>query len=141
MQLVDANAFSKGLIIYDQQSPYTHEIRGRYFKLDSDGKKVMENGSPVEVSFTARVRLYEELERAVLESGVFDTKQPNTMVIQFFWGVLPILLIGLISWFFFIRQIKMAGKGALSFGMNLVIVQGIDQALKVGQAVTADYQF
>ena len=32
-------------------------------------------------------------------------------------------------------------KGALSFGMNLVIVQGIDQVLKVGQAVTADYQF
>ena len=32
-------------------------------------------------------------------------------------------------------------KGAISFGMNLVLVQGVDQVLKVGQAVTADYQF
>jgi uncharacterized protein YcbX len=32
-------------------------------------------------------------------------------------------------------------KGALSFGMNLVIAQGIDQSLQVGQSVTADYQF
>jgi uncharacterized protein YcbX len=32
-------------------------------------------------------------------------------------------------------------KGAISFGMNLVLVQGIDQVLKVGQTVTADYAF
>jgi uncharacterized protein YcbX len=32
-------------------------------------------------------------------------------------------------------------KGAMSFGMNLVIAQGVDQTLKVGQAVTADYRF
>jgi uncharacterized protein YcbX len=32
-------------------------------------------------------------------------------------------------------------NGALSFGMNLVIAQGVDQMLKVGQAVTASYQF
>lgn len=32
-------------------------------------------------------------------------------------------------------------KGAISFGMNLVVVQGIDQLLKVGQAVTGDYAF
>jgi uncharacterized protein len=32
-------------------------------------------------------------------------------------------------------------KGAISFGMNLVVVQGIDQLLKVGQTVTADYAF
>ncbi len=32
-------------------------------------------------------------------------------------------------------------NGAVSFGMNLIIVQGIDQTLKVGQTVTADFQF
>lgn len=32
-------------------------------------------------------------------------------------------------------------NGAVSFGMNLIVVQGIDQTLKVGQTVTADYQF
>ena len=32
-------------------------------------------------------------------------------------------------------------NGAMSFGMNLVIAQGVDQTLKVGQAVTADLRF
>ena len=32
-------------------------------------------------------------------------------------------------------------NGAVSFGMNLIIVQGVDQTLKVGQTVTADFQF
>ncbi len=31
--------------------------------------------------------------------------------------------------------------GATSFGMNLVIAQGIDQTLKVGQGVSADFRF
>ncbi len=32
--------------------------------------------------------------------------------------MLPFLVIGFLIWFFFIRQIKMAGKGALSFGKS-----------------------
>jgi uncharacterized protein YcbX len=32
-------------------------------------------------------------------------------------------------------------NGAVSFGMNLAILQGFDQTLKVGQAVTANYRF
>ena len=32
-------------------------------------------------------------------------------------------------------------NGAVSFGMNLVIAEGIDQVLRVGQTVTADYHF
>jgi uncharacterized protein len=31
--------------------------------------------------------------------------------------------------------------GAVTFGMNLIVLQGADQALRVGQAVTADYRF
>ena len=35
-----------------------------------------------------------------------------------FVTVLPILLVAFLVYFFFIRQIKMAGKGALSFGKS-----------------------
>jgi uncharacterized protein YcbX len=31
--------------------------------------------------------------------------------------------------------------GAVTFGMNLIAVQGVDQVLRVGQAVTADFKF
>jgi cell division protease FtsH len=33
-------------------------------------------------------------------------------------GLLPIVLVGALIWFFFIRQIRAAGKGALSFGKS-----------------------
>ena len=32
-------------------------------------------------------------------------------------------------------------NGALSFGMNLIVLQGADCLLKVGQSVTANYCF
>jgi uncharacterized protein YcbX len=32
-------------------------------------------------------------------------------------------------------------KGALSFGMNTITLEGVDQLLKVGQVVTGRYQF
>lgn len=32
-------------------------------------------------------------------------------------------------------------NGAVSFGMNLIILQGVDQTLKVGQRVTANFRF
>src|SRR6185437_16002938 len=47
-----------------------------------------------------------------------EVKEPNTMLLSVMMTLLPILLIGAFIWFFFIRQIKMAGKGALSFGKS-----------------------
>src|ERR1017187_6593341 len=43
---------------------------------------------------------------------------PNVMLTQLIWGIAPFLILGVLFWFFFIRQIKMAGKGALSFGKS-----------------------
>ena len=118
-RLVESNQIAKGLIIYDPQSPYLHKIRGRYFKTDDEGKRIAdEKGKPVEVNFTAEARLTDKFEEKILSSGVFDTKQPNTVVLGLVYSLGPILIIGLLIWFFFIRQIKMAGKGALSFGKS-----------------------
>jgi len=40
------------------------------------------------------------------------------MLMNLVWGVAPFIILGLLFWFFFIRQIKAAGKGALSFGKS-----------------------
>ena len=32
-------------------------------------------------------------------------------------------------------------NGAVTFGMNAIVLQGVDQTLRVGQAVTADWRF
>ncbi len=110
-KLVRSNLIVRGKIIYDPQSSYLHDVEGRY-------KKVLGEGRFEERDFRARVRLTEIFENQLLETNVYETKQPNTMVLGLFYSLGPILLIGLLIWFVFIRQIKMAGKGALSFGKS-----------------------
>lgn len=117
MRLVESNLISRATITYDPQSPFLQEVRGRFYKTDADGKRIVEPGKDEE-AFVARVRLPEKFEENLLASGRFEVRQPNTLLLQLLWGVGPFLLIGLFIWFFFIRQIRMAGKGALSFGKS-----------------------
>jgi cell division protease FtsH len=119
IEKVESNLITKGTIIYDPQSPYLHEVRGKYVKTDMAGQPVLDSaGKPAEVNFTTKIRFTEKFEEKLLFSGKFDIRQPNTMLLGILYSLFPILVIGLLIWFFFIRQIKMAGKGALSFGKS-----------------------
>ncbi|MDB6033859.1 MAG: ftsH [Verrucomicrobiales bacterium] len=119
IQKVESNLITKGIIIYDPQSPALQKVRGRYVKTLADGAPELDDkGIKKEVAFTAQVRLFPSLEEKLLNSGRFETKQPNTVLLGVVYSLFPILVIGLLIWFFFIRQIKMAGKGALSFGKS-----------------------
>src|SRR4051812_47619710 len=120
MQKVESNLITKGTIIYDPQYTGLQKIRGKYIRTDAEGKPVIDekNGNKIEVPFTAQVRLPPNLEEKLLYSGKYETKQPNTVLLGVVYSLFPILVIGLLIWFFFIRQIKMAGIGALSFGKS-----------------------
>jgi cell division protease FtsH len=109
-QLVESNQIVQATINYSPQSPDLREITGKYSKTESDRK--------VEMPFRAKVRLYPELEKKLLNLQQFEPREPNTMLFSFLLSVLPIIVIAALIWFFFIRQIKMAGKGALSFGKS-----------------------
>ncbi|HYV31914.1 MAG TPA: ATP-dependent zinc metalloprotease FtsH [Candidatus Binatia bacterium] len=117
-QKVDSNQIAGGTIIYDPQSAYMREVRGNYYKTDKNGVRIEENGKPMEVQFVAKVRVSDSMEDELLGRKIFETKQPNTVLLGLVYSLGPILVIGLLIWFFFIRQIKMAGKGALSFGKS-----------------------
>jgi cell division protease FtsH len=118
-QKFESNQIANGTIVYDPQSPFLSEVRGWYFKEDESGKRVDDSsGKPVKVPFVAKVRLTEKTEDRLLQTGLFETRQPNTVLLGLVYSLGPILVIGLLIWFFFIRQIKMAGKGALSFGKS-----------------------
>src|SRR5207245_2385646 len=67
----------------------------------------------------------------------------HVMLLSGVWSVLPNLVIAALIWFFFIRKIKMAGKGALSIGKSKArllakernktkskVVAGIDEAIE-----------
>ena len=51
-------------------------------------------------------------------TGTVEPSATNAAVMNLVWGVAPFIILGLLFWFFFIRQIKAAGKGALSFGKS-----------------------
>ena len=103
-----AKTISEGYILYDNQNPFMQTITGKY---KAEGKETP-------VRFVTKARLHETLEAELLDSGLFQPKVPNTFVQSLLVGLLPFLLVGLLIWFVFIRQIKMAGKGALSFGKS-----------------------
>ena len=120
-QLVDSNLIASATINYSPQNPSLNEITGKYYKTDGAGNHIKgKDDQDLQVNFRAKVRLTPSMEEKLLRmpNGVFEPREPNTMLLSVVWSILPILVIVAFVWFFFIRQIKMAGKGALSFGKS-----------------------
>ena len=90
----------------------------QYYKTDKDGKSVEPK---VEMPFiAANALLTHEMQDELCESPTNSTivSQPNSMLLSIGYQLLFFVGIGVLFWFFFIRQIKLAGKGALSFGKS-----------------------
>ncbi len=117
-QKVDSNLVAHANINYSAQSAFLTEIVGAYYEKDRDGNLIKEGGKPREVPFRTKARLTEQMENKLLALDKIDPREPNTMLLSVMWSILPILVVATLVWFFFIRQIKMAGKGALSFGKS-----------------------
>ena len=116
IEKVDKGLIKSGTIQYNpQQSSFLQDVTGEFFP-DADGKK-LEGQPPVHFRTKTRV-LNDPLEQKLLDSGHFDTDEPNTFLVSLVITILPILFVAFLIYFFFIRQIKMAGKGALSFGKS-----------------------
>jgi cell division protease FtsH len=108
LQLTEGTNLLEATIHYNPQSPL-REVIGRYRDVSADGKIV---------PFRLETRLSETLEDRLLNTGKFKVAEPNTLLMNLFYGILPFLLLAGLIYFFLIRQIKMAGKGALSFGKS-----------------------
>jgi len=112
-QLVDSNQIAQATVNYSPQNPALNEVIGKYYKDYRDSEHKGEA-----VPFRAKVRLTEKMEEKLYALPQFEPREPNTMLMQVAVSVLPFVIIAALIWFFFIRQIKMAGKGALSFGKS-----------------------
>src|SRR5882762_1388412 len=118
-QLVESNQIANATINYNPQNASLTEVSGKYYQVDSEGKRLKKGDADAPpVPFRIKARLTRRLENKILAQQQFDLKEPNTMLISVVWSLLPIVVIAAFIWFFFIRQIKMAGKGALSFGKS-----------------------
>jgi cell division protease FtsH len=108
-QLVESNLIVKATVNYSPQNPSLNEIVGTY-RTEADRR--------TEIPFRAKVRLTPKLEDRLYTLPQFEPHEPNTVLMSLAVSVLPFVIIAALIWFFFIRQIKMAGKGALSFGKS-----------------------
>jgi cell division protease FtsH len=123
-QKFDAGLIAHATIDYTPQSAYPNatfnDISGTYYRTDKDGNIVKDSkGIGVEAPFSvSQVLLTQSRLDQLLASHKFTAAQQNTVLFNLLINIAPFLLIGILFWFFFIRQIKMAGKGALSFGRS-----------------------
>jgi cell division protease FtsH len=119
-QLVDSNQIAQATLNYNSQDLYLTEVIGKYYKVDSAGNHIKKDDKDEMIPFRAKVRLTTDLEKKILSGQYpqFEVKEPNTMLLSLVWSILPFAAIAAFIYFFFIRQIKMAGKGALSFGKS-----------------------
>ncbi|HEX4122342.1 MAG TPA: ATP-dependent zinc metalloprotease FtsH [Verrucomicrobiae bacterium] len=100
-----------GRIVYGLQSPDIKRITGKYIAVN--------NGKKVEVPFKLETPLTEKKTDLLIDSGQFKAiNNSNLMLSVFLNTFLPFLLILGALYFFIFRQIKMAGKGAMSFGKS-----------------------
>ena len=118
LQKAHSNLIASATINYGAQSSYLTEITGSYFATDASGNKVIKDGKPVEVSFRTKARLTEDMENLLLNVEKIEPRESSALLYSIGMQLLFLAIIGLFLWFFFIRQIRMAGKGALSFGKS-----------------------
>jgi cell division protease FtsH len=111
---VDAGLIDSATVNFSPQSPI-YDIVGKYRALEKPGDP---KSSSTLVPFHVKMLLTDSMIDKLVKIPGVDIKEPNTMLLSVMMTLLPILLIGGFIWFFFIRQIKMAGKGALSFGKS-----------------------
>src|SRR5262249_20541301 len=111
VKAVTNNLIIEGVITYNPQSDKLQEITGRFYDIAANGEKVV-------VPFRIKTVLLPEVLKQLLESGRFQQGEPNTLLLGIIYSLLPFILLAVIIWFVLIRQIKMAGKGALSFGKS-----------------------
>ena len=105
-QLVNSNLVRDGVIEFNPQQ-YLRTVRGSFPKAGTNLQAFR-----LELPITEATS-----DRLVLEKG-FKTVERSAQWAAILFNVLPFLLIGILIWVFFLRQIKAAGKGALSFGKS-----------------------
>ncbi len=110
LELVASNLVESAEINYSSQSQNLRVVHGKYYSF--------EGGKTNLVPFNIETRLTQATEDRLLETGSFTAVDNNNIFLQILIGLLPFFVVGAIIWFVFVRQIKAAGKGALSFGKS-----------------------
>jgi len=127
-----SNQIVEAKVVVNQQSLPLEDITGTFrpehgiraaaataAPVEKDGKEVKPLVEEPPISFIVHnAWLTQEQLNLLTHSPKITNSAPNVVVMNLLWGIAPFLILGVLFWFFFIRQIKAAGKGALSFGKS-----------------------
>jgi ATP-dependent Zn protease len=121
LDLFASNQIASATVIVNQQTLPLSEVTGNLVP-DKDAKATKDaTGAPVtlgEAFVVHNAWFTPEQLNLLTRSKAISISAPNVVVMNLLWGIAPFLILGVLFWFFFIRQIKAAGKGALSFGKS-----------------------
>ena len=110
---------NSGRIVYSVQSANIRKITGSYYETDETGKKAMVDGKVKEVPFKLETPLTDKDTDILVYTRQFKAVNDSNLMASMFWNTfVPFFLILGAVYFFIFRQIKMAGKGAMSFGKS-----------------------
>jgi cell division protease FtsH len=112
-QKFDSNQIASASILKREGMELT-EITGTYFKSDKDGK-LTKDDVPFIVHYAL---LTPEMVNTLTRSPKVKITSSNAMLQSMIYTLAPFLILGVLFWFFFVRQIKAAGRGAMSFGKS-----------------------
>ena len=108
-----------------------HEIRGR----------IKQPGGE-DVAFIAEGQLTEDNLQLLQESDLFREEPASTLFTQVILNLLPIVLILLILYFLFVRQLRSAGRGAMNFGKSKArLLKRVGHTQKAYQLLTEVYSW
>jgi len=93
----------------------SHDGAGNHY-VTGDSKDLNQSGT---TQFRTEIILTEQLMQLMEDNGVqIKVKRPKTLLTSVLVNILPFILIFGIIYFIFIRQMKNAGRGAMSFGKS-----------------------
>jgi cell division protease FtsH len=108
-----------GHIVCGVESPDIKRITGKFYTKENGKFQTDKEGKKVEVPFKLETLLTEKKTDQLIDSGMFKPiKNSNVMLGLLVNTIFPFVLIVGLLYFFIFRQIKMAGKGAMSFGKS-----------------------
>ena len=72
----------------------------------------------VDKYYQVTVELTDDLDKLLRHYGVDRKVEPQSQLLGMLWTLIPVVLLLLLLYFLFARQMKMAGKGAMQFGKS-----------------------
>src|SRR5690606_35590136 len=122
VELAEAGRIKEGVMSPGTEGPKWYVITGQLLPVASESAPAVDGeaapAKPVVQHFRAKGSLTDANLTKLQTTKLFEEKPSGNMGMQILFNFLPFLLIIGLLYFLFVRQIKNAGRGAMSFGKS-----------------------